>query len=76
MHRAALTLRFADAAQAERMRASLAPDDDGHLALRVEGASLVLEAESGSPLGLLRTLDESVAQLAAAEKAERLARAP
>lgn len=74
MHRATLRLAFADAAQAERLRASVAADDDGHLALRREGATLVVEASAPTPLGLLRGLDELVAQLAAAEKAERLAR--
>lgn len=72
--RATLRLAFESAEQAERMRASLAPDDDGHLALRVEGATLVAEASADAPLGLLRTLDEGVAQLIAAQKAEALAR--
>ena len=65
-HRAKLRLQFESAEQAERLRASLAPDDDGFLALRVDGAALVVEAQGDAPLGLLRTLDEAVAQLAAA----------
>jgi len=73
-HRATLRLALDTPAQAERLRASLAADDDGHLALRVEGAVLVIEADAGAPLGLLRTLDEVVAQVAAAQKAERAAR--
>lgn len=72
--RATLTLSFSGAEQAARLAASLAPEEDEHLRVRVEGAALVLEAESDAPLGLLRTLDEVVAQLAAAEKAERIAR--
>lgn len=71
---ATLRLAFESAELAMRMRASLAPDDDGHLLLRVEGATLVVEARAEAPLGLLRTLDETVAQLIAAQKAETLAR--
>lgn len=73
-HRAVLRIACGDAARAERLRASLTPDDDGHLAMRVEADALVLEAGSDTPLGLLRTLDEAVAQLAAAQKADALAR--
>lgn len=73
-HRATLRLAFADATQAERVRASLAADDDGHLRIRVEEAVLVVDAASDTPLGLLRALDELVAQAAAAQKAEQLAR--
>lgn len=72
-HRATLTLHFDSPAMAQRLAASLAPDDDGFVRLRVDGASLVVEAEGDAPMGLLRTLDEVVATLAAAEKAERLA---
>lgn len=71
-HRATLRLAFASPEQAARLLASLAPDDDGHLQARVEGSEIVAEAASDSPMGLLRTLDEVVATLAAAEKAERL----
>jgi hypothetical protein len=42
--------------------------------VRVDGEALVIEAESDAPLGLLRTLDEVVATLAAAQKAHALAR--
>lgn len=73
-HRATLRLAFADAAQAERIHASVAADDDGHVRLRVEGNVLVVDAESDTPLGILRALDELVAQAAAAQKAEQLAR--
>lgn len=72
-HRATLRLAFDSAEQATRLAASLAPEDDGFLAVRAEGAALVLEARADAPLGLLRTLDEAVAQLAAAQKADRLA---
>ncbi|HUR67927.1 MAG TPA: KEOPS complex subunit Pcc1 [Candidatus Thermoplasmatota archaeon] len=73
-HEATLRLRFASADEAQRMAAALAPDDDGYLRVRVEGALLVLEAEAEAPLGLLRTLDEVLAQLSAAQKATRIAR--
>lgn len=74
-HHATLRLAFDSADQAARLAASLAPEDDGFLMVRAEGAALVLEARADAPLGLLRTLDEVVAQLAAAQKADRLARA-
>lgn len=73
-HRAVLTLRFTSAQQAQRLAASLGPDDDGFLRMRVEGATLVAEAAGDSPMGLLRTLDEVLAALGAAEKADKLAR--
>lgn len=74
-HAATLRLSFGSPEEAARMAASLAPDDDGHVRLRVEGATLVVEAASDAPLGLLRSLDEVVAQLAAAERAGRVAQA-
>lgn len=58
--------------EAARIGASLAPDDDGHLSVGVEGDTLVLEASSGKPMGLLRTLDETLAAIGAAQKADRL----
>ena len=64
---ALLRLRCRDAAEAERLRLSLAADDDGHASLRVEGAVLVVEARSGTALGLLRTLDDVLGCLRAAE---------
>lgn len=73
-HRASLRLRFSSHEQATRLAASLAPENEGFVRARVEGALLVAEAQSATPMGLLRTLDEVVAVLAAAEKAERLAR--
>ena len=72
-HKAAFTLRFDSPEEAARMAASLAPDDDGHLAVRQDGSTLVLEAASDAPLGLLRTVDEALAVLTAARKASRLA---
>lgn len=71
-HRATLRLAFASPEQAARLAASLAPENESYVRVRVEGATLVAEAEAAAPLGLLRTLDEVVATLAAAEKAERL----
>lgn len=73
-HRATLRLRFASPAQAAHLAASLAPENEGFVRVDVEGSVLVAEAGSDTPLGLLRTLDEVVAVLAAAEKAERAGR--
>ena len=71
-HRASLALHFDTAEQAARLAASLAPDDDGFVKVRVEGATIVAEATSDTPLGLLRTLDEVLATLTAAQKADRI----
>lgn len=73
-HRASLRLHFDNPAQAMRLVASLAPENEGFVRMRVEGATLVAEAESETPMGLLRTLDEVLATLAAAEKSERAGR--
>ena len=73
-HRATLRLHFDSTEQAARLAASLAPENEGFVTTRVEGATIVAEAASDTPMGLLRTLDEVVSVLAAAQKAERLAR--
>lgn len=73
-HRATLRLRFASRDEAERLAAALAPENDGFLTTRVEGETLVAEADAPSAASLLRTLDETLACLAAAEKAARVAR--
>lgn len=73
-HAATLRLRFASPEQAQRIAESLAPENEGYLRARVEGATLVAEAQADTPLGLLRTLDEVLALAGAAEKADKLAR--
>lgn len=65
--RAVLRLRCRDSGEADRLRRSLSADDAGHAALRVEGATLVVEAESATALGMLRTLDDLLGCLRAAE---------
>jgi hypothetical protein len=64
---AVLRLRCRDSGEAERVRRSLAPDDAAHAVLRVEGATLVVEAGAPAALGLLRTLDDLLGCLRAAE---------
>jgi hypothetical protein len=64
---AVLRLRCRDSVEAERLRRSLAPDDAAHATVRVEGATLVVEATSQARLGLLRTLDDLLGCLRAAE---------
>ena len=73
-HKATLRLHFDSPAQAANLVASLAPENEGFVRARVEGSSIVAEAESDTPMGLLRTLDEVVVVLAAAGKAERAGR--
>ncbi len=65
--RAGLHLRCRDSVEAERLRRSLAVDDAGHAVLRVEGATLSVEAQSTTALGVLRTLDDVLGCLRAAE---------
>lgn len=71
-HRATLRLHFDSAEQALRLAASLAPENEGFVRTRVEGAILVADAESDTPMGLLRTIDEVLSVIAAAQRAERL----
>lgn len=71
-HRAALRLHFDSSGQATHLAASLAPENEGFVRTRVEGSVLVAEAESDTPMGLLRTLDETLAAIGAAQKADRL----
>lgn len=73
-HRATLRLGFASSDDATRMAASIAPENAGFLRSRVEGAALVLDAEADAPLTLLRTLDDALACLTAAERAADLAK--
>lgn len=70
--RASMRLEFADAAEAQRMADALAPENGSYLTTRVEGRTLVLEADADAPLSLLHTLDDALACLSAAEKAGRL----
>lgn len=72
-HRAQLRLRFASAEEAARLAESIAPENAGHLAVRLEGDALVADAAADTPLGLLHTLDDALACLSAGEKAGRVA---
>lgn len=72
-HSAALRLAFATADEAERMAAALAPENGGFVRTRIEGATLVVEADAESPLSLLRTLDDVLVCLQAAQRAAGLA---
>lgn len=74
MTRATLRLAFADAHEAARLASALAPENEHFLAVRQDDAVLVLDASADGPLSLLRTLDDALACLGAAQKAGRLAR--
>jgi len=67
--RATLRLRCRDAAEASRLLRSLAADDPGAARLCADGADLVVEADSATALGLLRTLDDLLGCLRSAEPA-------
>lgn len=73
---ASLVLRFASETEARTMAASLAPENGDWLRARIEGATLVLEADADSPLALLHTLDDALACLSAAQRAARLGGGP
>lgn len=60
-------VRLRDAAAAHRLRRSLAADDPGAAALAVDGHDLVVVASAPSALGLLRTLDDLLGSIRAAE---------
>lgn len=66
MHTASLRVRCASRAEAERLGRSLEPDNEGHVAWLVEGGELVLEASSGTVLGLVRTVDDLLGCIRAA----------
>lgn len=70
-HRATLRLHFDSPEQAARLAASLAPENGSFVTTRIEGNALVAEASAPTPLGLLRTLDEVIVVLAAAQKADQ-----
>lgn len=57
---ARVRLRLGSAAEAERLAASLEPDNGGYLSCHLDGDLLVLEAEADGAMGLLRTLDDAL----------------
>lgn len=64
---ATVRLRLRDAAAAQRMARSLAADDPGSAALAAEGRDVVVACSAASALGLLRTLDDLLGCVRAAE---------
>lgn len=46
---------------------ALSPDSEGYLEVAVDGEKLVLSAKAGSVMGLVRTLDDALASVAAVE---------
>jgi hypothetical protein len=60
-------VRLRDAAAAQRALRALQADDAGSAALAVDGRDLVLVASCATPLGLVRTLDDLLGCLRAAE---------
>ena len=66
-HTASLRIRFPSPAAAQRAGQALAPDNDGQVAWFAEGSELVLESSADSILGLVRTVDDLLGCLRAAE---------
>jgi len=58
MNSATLVLNFPTVAEAERALASLAPDNGEFCTLKLDGASVELQADAASPLGMLRSIDD------------------
>ncbi len=57
---ARVRIRLSDAGEAERVRAAIVPDNDGYLECEVDGSTLILRAEAGTAMGLLRTVDDAI----------------
>ncbi len=76
MKRARGTVRVdvSDASLALAVHRALEPENVGFVRARVDGTAVVAEAEADSAPSLLRTLDDYLACLAAAEKAARAGR--
>lgn len=74
--KAEVRLAFASPEEAVRVAASIEPENDGFLRATVVGHDLIVEAEADSPLSLLRTLDDALACIGAAEKASRVGARP
>ncbi len=55
-----MTLRCADADEAERLMAALAPDNEGFVDVVRDGATLTITAKPASPGSTLRTLDDVI----------------
>lgn len=64
---AEVRVRLRDAASAQRLMQSLLADDDGQAAMAVDGRDLILVASSASAMGLLRTLDDVLGCVRAAQ---------
>lgn len=62
-----LRIRCGSAEEARRLLRALAPDDPGSVGLAVEGADLIVTARSATALGALRTVDDVLGCLRAAE---------
>lgn len=60
-------IRLRDAAAAQRLVRALAADDAGSAAIAADGSDVVVTASGASALGLLRTLDDLLGCVRAAE---------
>jgi len=71
--RADVRVACTTAAEAEALRAALAPENAGFLDARVVGTTLVMSAEARSIASLRATLDDALACLSVAQRAQRVA---
>ncbi len=71
---ATLTLRFADAATARAVAASVSPDDQGYIRTRRSGGTITATAAADGAMSLLHTLDDYLACVSVAERTAEAAR--
>lgn len=64
---ASLRIRMRDAAAAQRLVRSLAADDAGSAAILAEGRDVIVACSAATAMGLLRTLDDLLGCVRAAE---------
>lgn len=70
MAKATVTVNLATRQEAEALARALSPDSEGHLEVRVSGSLVTLHARSETVMGLVRTLDDALAAVQAADVLE------
>lgn len=68
-----LRIAFPSTAEASDAAAALAPDDGGAIQHHTDGQLLIIQAESASIMGLLRSLDDALTCLRVLEGADEQA---
>jgi len=66
--RCRLELNYADPQEAEKVLKAVAVDNEGFVAARREGSSIISEISSGNILSLVQTIEDYLACVSIAEK--------